>query len=192
MIGVMIMSYVIGSIPNGLIIGRWLYGVDLREVGSGNIGATNGWREIGKSAGVLIFLLDFLKGAMAEEVAQMMIGTAEAQAWAGFLAMLGHTKSIFMRFSGGKGVATGLGAAMEMMPEAAIGAILVWALIVKTTKYVSLGSVIGVLTLIVLVKVLEYPQAYEIFSLLAGVSVVIRHRSNLKRLMKGRENKVRW
>ena len=188
----MILCYLIGSIPNGLIFGRLLWNVDLRKHGSGNIGATNAWRVIGKSAGILIFVLDFLKGALAVKLAEIMVQTPEAMAWGGFLAMFGHTSSIFLLLEGGKGVATGLGAAMMLMPKAAIGAVLVWAVIVKLTKYVSAGSLIAALSMIVFVYIFDYPKACASFCGLALGCILVRHWSNIKRLLKGTENKVSW
>ena len=115
--GILIFSYLLGSIPNGLIFGKLIWHKDLRNFGSHNIGATNAWRVIGAKAGILIFLLDFLKGAVSVALAKIFVGDAWVMVLAGLLAILGHTFSIFLKLRGGKGVATGLGVIALMMPK---------------------------------------------------------------------------
>ncbi|MBQ6976116.1 MAG: glycerol-3-phosphate acyltransferase, partial [Selenomonadaceae bacterium] len=115
--GILIFSYLLGSIPNGLIFGKLIWHKDLRNFGSHNIGATNAWRVIGAKAGILIFLLDFLKGAVSVALAKIFVGDAWVMVLAGLLAILGHTFSIFLKLRGGQGVATGLGVIALMMPK---------------------------------------------------------------------------
>lgn len=124
-------AYFLGSIPNGLWLGKLIWHVDLREHGSHNIGATNAWRTLGKGPGLLIFLLDFFKGALSVWVACAMAGTPLVMVLAGVFAILGHSCSIFLKFKGGKGVATGLGVIVMLMPLTALFVFLVWLVLVN-------------------------------------------------------------
>ena len=133
-----LVSYLLGSIPNGLVFGKLLWHVDLREHGSHNIGATNAWRTLGKGPGFLIFLLDFLKGAISVYLAEALTGIPFVMILAGVLAIVGHSCSLFLRFKGGKGVATGLGVITMLMPLPSLIVFLVWLAIVKVSGYVSL------------------------------------------------------
>ena len=117
---VLVIAYVLGSIPSGLIIGKGIYGVDLREHGSHNIGATNAWRTLGKVPGVLIFLCDFLKGFISCYIAAVVTGAPLSMALAGVFAIIGHSLSMFLNFKGGKGVATGLGVIAMLMGNVTI------------------------------------------------------------------------
>ena len=134
-----LIAYLLGSIPNGLVFGKLLWHIDLREHGSHNIGATNAWRTLGKGPGFLIFLLDFLKGALSVWLGSLLVGTPLAMVLAGVLAIVGHSCSLFLKFKGGKGVATGLGVIVMMMPLPALIVFLVWLAIVKISGYVSLA-----------------------------------------------------
>lgn len=136
-------SYLLGSIPNGLVFGKLIWHVDLREYGSHNIGATNAWRTLGKGPGFLIFLLDFLKGALSVGLAEVFAPLPLVMVIAGILAIVGHSCSLFLHFKGGKGVATGLGVIAMLMPLPSLIVFLVWLAIVMVTKYVSLGSCIA-------------------------------------------------
>ena len=145
-------SYLLGSIPNGLVFGKLIWHVDLREYGSHNIGATNAWRTLGKGPGFLIFLLDFLKGALSVGLAEVFAPLPLVMVIAGILAIVGHSCSLFLHFKGGKGVATGLGVIAMLMPLPSFIVFLVWLAIVMVTKYVSLGSCIAA----ALVPILSY------------------------------------
>ena len=162
-------SYLLGSIPNGLVFGKLLWHVDLREYGSHNIGATNAWRTLGKGPGFLIFLLDFLKGALSVGLAEVFAPLPLVMVVAGILAIVGHSCSLFLHFKGGKGV---------------------WLVIVMITKYVSLGSCIAAALVPVLAYVWGYPVPYTAFGVLAAAFIIIRHKSNIVRLMNGTENKI--
>ena len=113
-------SYLIGSIPNGLIFGKLFWGVDLREHGSHNIGATNAWRTLGKGPGFLIFFLDFLKGVCGVYLGSLTDSSPTSLVLGGLMAIVGHSCSLFLRFKGGKGVATGLGVIAMLMPKTTI------------------------------------------------------------------------
>ena len=190
MILMIVASYVLGAIPNGLIFGKLIWQIDLRRVGSGNIGATNAWRSIGKKAGVLIFVLDFLKGAVAVELARLMIGNEITEVVCGISAIIGHSASVFMGMKGGKGVATGLGVLTMMMPQVSVIAFLTWLAIVKVTRYVSLGSIVSAWVAVMSAYMLNMTQEYVVFMVLASVLITVRHASNVKRLLAGKENKV--
>ena len=115
-----LLSYLLGSIPNGLWLGKAIWHTDLREHGSHNIGATNAWRTLGKPAGISIFLLDFVKGALSVYLGSLLVGTPVFMIVCGILAIVGHSCSLFLKFKGGKGVATGLGVMVMLMPLPAL------------------------------------------------------------------------
>ena len=184
-------SYLIGSIPNGLILGKAIWGVDLRKHGSNNIGATNAWRIIGKKAGVSIFLLDMVKGVIGAGLGIFYAGSPLAGVLCGILAVIGHSWSIFLGFKGGKSVSTGLGVLMMLMPKVAFIVFLVWLAVVFVTQYVSLGSIIGAALVPVLAYIFSMPMEYFVFGVLAAVFIIYRHKSNIDRLLHGRENKIK-
>lgn len=184
-------SYLLGAIPNGLIWGKLIWQTDLREHGSHNIGATNAWRTLGKSAGFLIFALDFLKGFLSVYIANILVGTPLSMVLAGVLAIVGHSCSIFLKFKGGKGVATGLGVIVMLMPLEALAIFLVWLIIVKISGYVSLGSVIAAALVPLLFYMGGYPLEFIIFGVLAAVLIIVRHHANIVRLLNGTESKIK-
>ena len=189
-IAILVLSYFIGSIPNGLIFGKMFWNTDLRQKGSGNIGATNAWRVLGKKAGILIFALDFLKGVIPVLLAAHFIGTPWSMVAAGLGAIAGHVFSIFTAFQGGKAVATGLGVVSVLMPEVALIVFVVWLAIVLVTRYVSLGSIVASILVPILAVVFEYPLPFFDFGVFTATLIVLRHRPNIKRLLNGTENKV--
>ena len=187
---ILIVSYFIGSIPNGLIFGKMIWYVDLRERGSGNIGATNAWRVLGKKAGLLVFALDFLKGVIPVLLASTFIGLPWSMVIAGLAAIAGHVFSIFTAFQGGKAVATGLGVITILMPNVALIVFVTWLIIVLITRYVSLGSIVASILVPILAVVFKYPEAFLYFGTFAATLIVLRHRPNIKRLLSGTENKI--
>ena len=189
-ITILILSYVLGSIPNGLIFGKIIWNKDLRTVGSKNIGATNAWRSIGKPAGIFIFLLDFLKGALSVCLAKIFIGSALAMTLAGILAIVGHSFSCFLKFHGGKGVATGLGGIAVLMPKITLIVFLIWLAIVYVTRYVSLGSIVASICVPIFAFISSCPKEFIIFGLVAAIFIIVRHKPNIIRLMNGVENKI--
>ena len=185
-----VLAYLVGSVPSGLILGKLFWHTDLREHGSHNIGATNAWRTLGKVPGIIVFVADSLKGQAGVLLGLSLIGTPLAAVVGGLLAIIGHSFSIFLRFHGGKGVATSLGVLTMLMGNVTIVVFVLWFTIVYITRYVSLGSVVaGVLTP-VLAAFFSYPMEYIVFTVIAAFLVIIRHRENIKRLMNGTENKV--
>ena len=186
-----IIAYLLGSIPNGLILCRAIWRIDIREYGSRNIGATNVYRTLGKGPGALVFLLDFLKGFLGAYIAMLLVDTPLAMVLCGIAAILGHSASIFLGFKGGKGVATGLGVIAMLMPALTGIVFLIWLGIVFVTRYVSLGSIVGAALVPVLALFFSYPTEYTLFGVFAAVLVIVRHHANITRLMNGTESKIK-
>ena len=185
-----LLSYLLGSIPSGLICGKLFWGVDLREYGSHNIGATNAWRTLGKGPGIIIFLLDFLKGFVSVWLGLQFAGTPLVMVLCGIFAILGHSCSVFLNFKGGKGVATGLGVIAMLMPSVTAVVFLIWLGIVWVTRYVSLGSCVAAIFVPIAAWLMGSPAEYIVFGLLAAVLIVVRHKSNIVRLMNGTESRI--
>jgi acyl phosphate:glycerol-3-phosphate acyltransferase len=183
-------AFALGSIPFGVILAK-RRGVDLKKVGSGNIGATNAARALGKKAGMIVLVLDVLK-AFAPTLATLRgFHAAPAVAAAvGFAAFLGHIYSPWMRFRGGKGVACALGAFLALAPVATLMAGAVCAVVVLVTRIGSLGSLLGMVALMPALVVRKAPPAYLELAVAMFVLIVWRHRDNLRRLAKGEENKL--
>ena len=186
-----LLSYWVGSIPNGLIVGKAVWGIDLREHGSHNIGATNAWRTIGKAAGFTIFLLDLLKGVLGVWFGMHFGGTPLALVLGGIFAIVGHSCSFLLKFKGGKGVATGLGVIAMLMPMPTIIVFAVWFIIVKITGYVSLGSIVAAALVPVLAWYCNLPKETIAFGVLAAAFIIIRHHENIGRLLNGTESKIK-
>ena len=184
-------SYLLGSIPNGLILGKAIWGVDLRQHGSKNIGATNAWRTIGKAGCISIFVLDFLKGAVSAYLGLHLGGSELAGVLCGILAIAGHSWSVFLSFKGGKGVATGLGVIAALMPMVTLIVFAVWFAIVYFTGYVSLGSIVGAALVPILTLFFGLHTEFLILGLIAAVFIIYRHKSNIERLLKGTESKIK-
>lgn len=196
-----VLGYLLGSIPNGFLAGR-ISGIDVRQHGSGNIGATNVLRVLGKPWGFGVFFADALKGFIAVRLALLLVArTPGAADYSEFYAILaaaacvfGHSFPVWLKFKGGKGVATSAGAIFGVMPIAAITIFLVWLLIFETTRYVSLASVIAATALPFAIAVLirmGKTQGVVLFYFSAAMTalVVWRHRSNLVRLWNGTEQR---
>ena len=184
-------SYLLGSIPNGLILGKAIWGVDLRQHGSKNIGATNAWRTIGKAGGISIFALDFLKGAVSAYLGLHLGGSELAGVLCGILAIAGHSWSVFLAFKGGKGVATGLGVIAALMPMVTLIVFAVWFAIVYFTGYVSLGAIVGAALVPILTLFFGLHTEFLILGLIAAVFIIYRHKSNIERLLNGTESKIK-
>lgn len=186
-------GYLIGSLPFGYWVAR-ARGVDILKVGSGNPGATNVKRVVGPAAGNVVFILDFLKGVLAVSWVRVLPAAAE-NAWIvlsilGLVgAILGHSFSLFLRFRGGKGVATTVGGMVTLMPVATLIAILVWLLIFFLTRYVSLAS-IGLAVALPIARLLSGGLDLLFgFAALLSLFVIFRHRGNIRRLLAGQEHR---
>jgi glycerol-3-phosphate acyltransferase PlsY len=182
-------SYLIGGIPIGLLIAQ-SRGVDLRKIGSGNIGATNVFRALGAKLGLLSFALDVLKGFLPPLLAAKALGvTGWALGAAGLATVVGHCFSPYLRFAGGKGVATSLGIALALYWPAGAFPFALWIVITALTRYVSLGSVIALTSAPVLAAVMGAPGPLVAAMGCATVLSVTRHVGNLERLLKGTESR---
>lgn len=186
---VLLGAYLLGSIPFSYIVAR-RKGIDVRRVGSGNVGATNVMRNVSVAAGLIAFLLDAAKGAVAVLLARLVEPTGPLPTLAGVLAVLGHMYPVWLRFRGGKGVATGAGAFLPLAPMATAGALAIFALALAITRYVSLSSILGTATLAVLAFLGGSPPV--VARAAAGMAVLItwKHRANLQRIARGTENRL--
>jgi len=197
--GVLLVSYLLGSIPFGYVAGK-IRGIDIRKIGSGNIGATNVVRVLGKRYGYSVFVLDFLKGFGAVKIS-MSIATDARSEWgspeifgilAAIASVIGHSFPLWLKFRGGKGVATAGGALFGLMPVAALIAVIIWISIFWFTRYVSLASVVTAVALplvILIMTRLNQIRGNALFYSSLGIAALViwRHHSNLSRLMRGSE-----
>lgn len=196
-IGLLVAAYIIGSFPSGLIIGKLFFGKDPRQYGSHNTGATNSYRVFGKAGGSAVLMADLCKGMIGVYLGQMAgqaAGTfpeVYGMILGGLLAIVGHSCSVFLRFKGGKGVATGLGVILFLAPLPTIVVFGIWAIIVAATRLVSLGSIIGAVATPILMYVFGSPYPVIIFGILAAILVIVRHKENIVRLWQGKELEVK-
>lgn len=187
-----IVGFVYGSFPSGLWIVKAIHRIDIREYGSKNIGSTNVFRTVGAKTAILVLLADAGKGILAVWAASYFTGgDLYAMAVTGTGAILGHNYSMFLNFKGGRGVATGLGLLLFFMPKVCGICFVIWLAIVLTTRYVSLGSVVGATCTPLLAWYFDYPLPIQVFALIAGTFVVVRHAENIKRLLNGTESKIK-
>jgi len=182
-------AYLIGSIPFGFLIGK-MRGVDVRTVGSKNIGATNVYRTVGKKWGFLAFFCDFLKGFAPTMLAMGQYGLTDLTVVVGFACVIGHTLTVFMKFKGGKGVATAFGMLMALLTVPVLIAFGVFVVTVWLSHYISLGSCLAALTIAALSWFVPAPLLLKILVTVLGVFIVYKHKSNIQRLLKGCENKI--
>jgi glycerol-3-phosphate acyltransferase PlsY len=183
-----VIGYLLGSCPFGYWAGR-LKGVDLRTQGSGNTGGTNAVRVLGPRVGVPALLLDIAKGAAAVLIASQLGGTG-TEVLAAAAAMLGHSRSIFLGFQGGKAVATGAGAMLALVPELMLPVAVVWVVVGLLTRYISVASMVSAVVLAVGVIVTGQPWPIVVFTLCGAACVIWRHRSNIARLRAGTEHRL--
>ena len=189
MAAVILAAYLIGSIPFALILAR-RWGADLRQVGSGNLGAANVMRASGVTAGVLVAALDIAKGAASVWMAERFGGDAALPAAAGLAAIVGHIYPVWLRFRGGKGVATACGVFSMLTPLAVPPALVIFAAVVWFTQYISLGSVLASMALPPIAYALGSPAPGVIAAAAASALIVFRHRSNVRRMWMGTERRV--
>lgn len=234
----LVLAYLLGSIPTGYLMGKWLKGIDIRTVGSGSTGATNVLRTLGKKAGATVLAIDVLKGVLAvcliyglyswfgqtsckldpdtwqainsvttaanqgqsfsailsDPQAQTCLWLSLASPWlvvaAALFAILGHSKSVWLNFTGGKSVATGLGVLLAINPLIGLSAFGGFLLTILVTRIVSISSIAAAIGVMALMFGLRQPIAYCLFGIAAGTYVIWRHRSNIQRLLKGTEPKI--
>ena len=181
-------AYLIGSIPFSYLVAR-RKGIDVRTVGSGNVGATNVMRSAGRAAGLAAFALDFLKGSLATWLALRLAGPTIA-AVAAVIAVLGHMYPAWLSFKGGKGVATGAGAFLPILPVAAVIGLLTFGVVAWLTRYASVGSIAGTTALPVVALLMGAPAASTIASAVAAALIVWKHRENIRRVAAGSERRM--
>ena len=191
----LVVAYLIGSIPTGYLIGKSKTGDDIRTIGSGSTGATNVKRVLGKKWFFITLLLDAFKGALPVILAKLFVTVGASYGIAPVLAsiavILGHSKSCFLNFQGGKSVASGVGTILALNFVVGVLIAVIWGTITYFTKYVSVGSIIALLVSPVLMYLFKAPIAYVCYCALGAIYIVYLHRENIKRLIAGNENKVR-
>ncbi|WP_341527062.1 glycerol-3-phosphate 1-O-acyltransferase PlsY [Nostoc sp. UHCC 0302] len=204
---IVVIAYLLGSFPTGYIAVKQLKGIDIREIGSGSTGATNVLRTLGKGPGAFVLVLDSLKGVLAIALVYWLFNFAASenfipltvdvklwQSWlvilAGLAAILGHSKSIFLGFTGGKSVATSLGILLAMSWQVGLATAGVFAVVVAISRIVSLSSIAGAIAVPILMLVLHQPLPYILFGIAGGFYVIFRHRTNIERLLAGTEPKI--
>jgi acyl phosphate:glycerol-3-phosphate acyltransferase len=186
---VVLLAYGIGSVPFALLLARRWGAADLRKVGSGNLGAANVLRASGVTAGFLVAALDIGKGALSVALARHLCDQAAAPAAAGLAAIVGHIYPVWLRFRGGKGVATACGVFSVLTPSATVPALMIFALTVWSTKYISLASVLASMALPPIAYWTGSPGPAIVSACAASALIIFRHRSNLTRLQMGRERR---
>lgn len=203
---VMATAYFVGSIPIGLIVGKIGYNKDIRHYGSRNLGATNTFRVLGTFPGIIVLICDVFKGLFATGLASYLFSQTptliqhpqNVDMWhsaivviTGMVVICGHNWSLFLKFSGGKGVATGAGVLIMLVPVIFLFLLIAWAIIIALTRYVSLASIIVTAAFpILMIFLFPHNIPYIVFAFGSASTVIFRHRSNLKRLVAGNENKI--
>ncbi|WP_373478583.1 glycerol-3-phosphate 1-O-acyltransferase PlsY [Geminocystis sp.] len=194
-----LLAYLLGSIPTGYILARMVKGIDIREHGSGSTGATNVLRIVGKEAAIAVLLIDMLKGALAVFLVKLSYNylTLLPSQWQGslvaicaLLAVIGHSKSIWLNFSGGKSAAISLGILLTMNPYVGLGTLLVFLTVLGVSKIVSLSSISAAIAVNILMWIFNPSIPYIGFALIAAVYVIVRHRSNIERIIAGTEPRI--
>jgi acyl phosphate:glycerol-3-phosphate acyltransferase len=204
---VIVAAYLFGSLPTGYLAGRIVKGIDIREHGSKSTGATNVLRTVGKVPALIVFTIDVLKGAAAialtralyqmPSIASLTPPTTNLETWsywaitiAGLAALLGHSRSVWLKFSGGKSVATGLGVLLTMTPIVGSGALAVFGIVLAISRIVSLSSVAAALAAMGLMVGLQQPVPFQGLAIAGGLFVIWRHQANLQRLLAGTEPRI--
>lgn len=186
----MMIAYLVGSIPVGLLISKSVEGVDPRQAGSRNIGATNVMRVVGKKAAALTLIGDLLKGLLPVAGARLLEIPEEGLLWVGFAAILGHIFPVYLKFKGGKGVATSFGVFLGLAPLIAFIALLIWIAGISFSKYSSVGALSAFAALPFLAILLKPEMKFVLFSTIISILVYIRHQENIQRLIAGREERA--
>ncbi len=192
-----ILAYILGSIPTSYLMGKFIKKIDIRDFGSGNVGATNALRVLGTKIGIITLIIDIGKGILAVFMGKIIVAEPSNIVLIAFglFAILGHIFTIFLKFKGGKGVATSAGVFIALSPLAVGIALIVFVLTVWISKYVSLGSILAALVLFLVELYLNITHSFEniellIFIFVIAAFIIIRHKSNIKRILAGNENKL--
>lgn len=202
-VSLIIIAYLIGSISNAVWISKSLFGLDIRDYGSGNAGATNTFRILGPKAGSVVMVLDMLKGILAVKLAMLLPYYTEPshltqlinfQIGLGIAAVVGHIFPVWSGFRGGKGIATLFGMVLAIQPLVALSCVGIFLLILFLTRYVSLSSILASLAFPVLLIFIfrEHELTYKLFAVAIALLVILTHQKNISRLFRGNENKVPW
>ena len=198
-ISALVLAYILGSIPSAVWIGKLFYGIDVREYGSGNAGATNTFRVLGKKAGIPVLIIDVCKGYFAVQMATLIAlylpGTQQFinfKLTLGIAALLGHIFPVFAGFRGGKGVATLLGILSGVHPPAALICTIIFIVTLLVTKYVSLSSMLSAIFFPVIIMLVyhETVRSLNLFSMFVAILVLITHQKNIERILSKKEGKV--
>ena len=191
-ISILFISYLLGSIPTGFIFGKFLKNIDLREIGSGSTGATNVLRNVGKWPALFVFIIDVLKGFISVELAHIFLKDNYFEVLAGLIAISGHIWPIWLRGKGGKAVATGLGMFLALSLKVGFAALGIFLLILSKFKIVSLASIIAAVFLpfFMYLNLGLFNHPFTLMSFIVSILVIWKHRTNIKRLIKGVEPKI--
>lgn len=199
-IALLVVAYLLGSVPSAVWVGKTFHGIDVREHGSGNAGATNTFRVLGKKAGIPVLLLDIIKGALAVNLVWFqsdyllndITPFTNLKLAFGFCAVLGHIFPIFAGFRGGKGIATLLGIVLAVHPQAALCSLGLFLVVLTITKYVSLGSMLAGIAFPLFISLVFKTQVLSlvIFSSVVAILIIVTHQKNIQRLLKNNENKT--
>ncbi len=187
---IIILSYFIGAVPTGLVLVRLLTGEDIRRHGSGNIGTVNVLRVAGPATAAAVLIVDILKGLVPVLLAERVTTAPWVVVACGLAAIAGHNWSVFLGFTGGKGIATSYGVLLGLSWATAVVAATVWVVVVAITRYASLGSLLGVASVPVTLWRLHQPGEYVVFGIIAAVFAIYRHRGNIQRLVSGTELRI--
>lgn len=195
-------AYLLGAVPTGYLVARAVAGIDIREHGSGNTGATNVLRVVGKKAGFTVLLIDLIKGTLAVlllrlTLRSLSISTAEVfttlpwwEALAALLAILGHSRSLWLNWTGGKSAATGLGVLLALVWPVGLGTASTFTAVLILSRIVSLGSIAAALSAVILMGITGQPLPYCLLAIAGSLYVILRHRTNIQRLLTGTEPKL--
>jgi glycerol-3-phosphate acyltransferase PlsY len=202
LVTLLIGAYLLGSLPTGYVVAKAVKGIDIRQYGSGNTGATNVFRVVGKGAGVAVLVIDVLKGAAAVLLTHLLTQqwllthaiSTSSQAWlitlAGLLALLGHSRSIWLKFAGGKSAATGCGVLLALTWPIGLATAGVFGLVLSLSRTVSLSSMLAAVAAAGLMILTHQPLPFCLLALAGGSYIILRHRSNIQRLLAGTEPKI--
>ncbi|MBF2079166.1 MAG: glycerol-3-phosphate 1-O-acyltransferase PlsY [Synechococcales cyanobacterium T60_A2020_003] len=205
--GLLLAAYLLGSLPTGYLAGKLLKGIDLRTEGSGSTGATNVLRTLGKGPAIVVLLVDILKAVAAIALVRVVYAapsvlaiapaTVTPEIWkpwvimlAGIMVLIGHSKSVWLGFQGGKSVASGLGVFLAIAPVVGLLSLAVFSVVLAVFRIVSLGSIMAAIAGTILMVAFQKPIPYQLIALLGGVYVILRHRQNIQRLLAGTEPKI--
>jgi glycerol-3-phosphate acyltransferase PlsY len=192
-----LLAYLLGSIPSAVWLGKWLHGIDVREHGSKNAGATNSFRVLGKRTGIMVLVLDVSKGVLSMMVCMLLLKQTESMIYqmvSAGICVLGHVFPVFAGFRGGKGVATSLGVFLGLNPLTALTCILVFLLVFMATRYVSLSSITAAFLLPFISFFIYHQEAIEViyFNIILSLIVILAHHKNIKRLIAGEEQRMNF